>query len=115
MLAAVATIAALAGVTPSPAPTPAIDPDLVTPGVWGFVAIVFVTLAVIVLVYDMMRRIRRGRYRADVREELDAEAAAQREADAAVEDPSTGSATSGADDRDVDPSGASGTDGRPER
>ncbi len=64
----------------TPTPTLEVDPDLVTPGVWGFAIIVFVTLAVILLVWDMLRRIRRGRVRADIAEELDAEEAARREA-----------------------------------
>lgn len=63
-----------------PSPSPGVDPTLVTPGPWGFVAIAFVAIIVIFLVWDMLRRIRRGRYRAEVREELDAEA----QADAAV-------------------------------
>lgn len=75
MHAAFAAVApAITEVTPSP--VPAIDPDLVTPGPWGFVAIAFVALAVVVLVWDMMRRIRRARIRSEVDEMLDAEEAA---------------------------------------
>jgi hypothetical protein len=62
---------------PTPTPTPQVDPALVTPGPWGFAVIVFIALAVILLVWDMMRRIRRGRVRADIQEELDAEMLAQ--------------------------------------
>lgn len=72
-LAALARAAATA--TPSPTPTLP-DPETVTPGVWGFLAIVFVAIAVILLVWDMNRRIRRGRVRADINEELAAEAQA---------------------------------------
>jgi len=61
-----------AAATPTPTPTQP-DPELVTPGVWGFVITAFVALAVVLLVADMMRRIRRGRVRADIQEELDAE------------------------------------------
>ncbi|HVL60402.1 MAG TPA: hypothetical protein VM430_03200 [Microbacterium sp.] len=61
-----------AGTTPTPTPS-TVDPNLVTPGPWGFVVIAFVAVAVILLVWDMMRRIRRGRVRADIREELEAE------------------------------------------
>lgn len=64
--------------TPTPTPTAPIDPDLVTPGVLGFVITALVAIAVILLVWDMMRRIRRGRVRADIREELDAEEQAAR-------------------------------------
>lgn len=58
-------------------PTPEVDPDLVTPGVWGFAIIVFIAVAVILLIWDMLRRIRRGRVRAEIAEELDAEEAAR--------------------------------------
>lgn len=54
----------------------AIDPELVTPGVVGFVATVFVALATILLVWDMVRRIRRQRYQAEIDAKLDAEEAA---------------------------------------
>ncbi|WP_249353735.1 hypothetical protein [Microbacterium sp. 2FI] len=71
--------------TPTPTPTPQVDPALVTPGPWGFAVIVFIALAVILLVWDMMRRIRRGRVRADIQEELDAEMHAQADAEAAAQ------------------------------
>lgn len=77
-IAALARVAAQA--TPTPTPT-LIDPELVTPGPWGFFAITFVALAVIFLVWDMMRRIRRGRVRADINDELDELEAEQRAAD----------------------------------
>jgi len=66
--------------TATPIPQQTVDPELVTPGPWGFVAIAFVALAVVLLVFDMLRRIRRGRYRDEVREELDAEEQAVRAA-----------------------------------
>ena len=56
--------------TASPTPSPAIDEDLVTPGVWGFVLTIAVILAVVLLVVDMVRRIRRVTYRAQVQEQL---------------------------------------------
>jgi hypothetical protein len=65
-------LARAAGTTPTPTPSQ-VDPNLVTPGPWGFVIIVFVAVAVFLLVWDMMRRIRRGRVRADIREALEAE------------------------------------------
>jgi hypothetical protein len=55
------------------------DPDTVTPGVWGFLAILFVAVATILLVLDMLRRVRRTRYRGEVREQLERERAALRE------------------------------------
>jgi hypothetical protein len=67
-------LTALARAAATPTPTPSqVDPNLVTPGPWGFVIIVFVAVAVFLLVWDMMRRIRRGRVRADIREALEAE------------------------------------------
>jgi hypothetical protein len=75
-----AALAALsrAASTATPTPTPAVDPNLVTPGPWGFVAIAFLAVAVILLVWDMMRRIRRARIRSEIDEMLDAEEAAAR-------------------------------------
>lgn len=61
--------------TPTPLPTSTVDPSLVTPGPVGFVAIALVAAAVVLLGWDMLRRIRRVRYRAEVAEELDAEQA----------------------------------------
>jgi hypothetical protein len=55
------------------------DPDTVTPGVWGFVAILCVAVATILLVLDMLRRVRRTRYRGEVREQIERERA-EREA-----------------------------------
>ena len=50
----------------------------------------FVALAVILLVWDMMRRIRRGRVRADISEELDAESRPPRVEATEVDDQSDG-------------------------
>ncbi|GAA3761132.1 hypothetical protein GCM10022240_12100 [Microbacterium kribbense] len=72
MHAAIAALVVMA--TPSPTPT-APPADTVTPGPWGFFAIAALGVAVIVLLWDMMRRIRRARYRLQVREELDEEMA----------------------------------------
>ena len=54
----------------------AIDPDIVTPGVVGFIATIFVAVVTILLVWDMVRRIRRQRYQAEIEAKLDAEQAA---------------------------------------
>jgi len=76
------TLAVLArptGIGPNPIDgpgTPAdFDPNTVTPGVAGFVAIALVAIAVIFLLVDMTRRIRRVRYRGEIRERLEAEQA----------------------------------------
>ncbi|HEY4225425.1 MAG TPA: hypothetical protein VGM70_06395 [Pseudolysinimonas sp.] len=62
--------------TPSPAPSPNVDQDLVTPGVWGFAITALVMIAVILLIIDMVRRMRRLNYRAEIRQRLEGEAAA---------------------------------------
>ena len=60
-----------------------LDPNLVTPGVIGFFATFFVAGMTVLLVFDLVRRIRRSRYREEIGILLDAEvaAAAQAEAD----------------------------------
>lgn len=68
-------LALLAAVTPTPTPTP-VDPTTVTPGPWGFAVIALLAIVVILLVGDMVRRIRRVSVRDDIRAELDAEEAA---------------------------------------
>ena len=76
----IAAVTHPAGIGPNPVDDPLIPPiqvdeNLVTPGVVGFLVTLFVALAVIVLITDMMRRIRRVRYRGEVRERLEAEQA----------------------------------------
>lgn len=58
-----------------------VDPVLVTPGVIGFVATFLVAMGSLVLILDMVRRVRRVRYRAEIAERLDAEAAAKESQD----------------------------------
>ena len=66
--------------TPSPLPTPSlregVSEDQITPGLWGFIMTAFFVLATTLLIVDMVRRIRRVRYRAQVEEERMAAAAA---------------------------------------
>ncbi len=69
----------------TPAPDEAIDPNIVTPGVIGFLLTIGVAIAVVLLVVDMTRRIRRINYRAQANERLDAEEAAAEEAAAETE------------------------------
>jgi hypothetical protein len=59
--------------TPSPSPTAEFDPDTVSPGPIGFIAIFFVAVVVLLLMVDMTRRIRRTRYREEIRGRLEAE------------------------------------------
>lgn len=57
-------------------PTPTADPSetFYSPGILGFVFTFALAGLAILLVFDMVRRMRRVRYRAEVREKLAAEA-----------------------------------------
>ena len=59
----------------TPSPTSTSDPahTFYSPGTVGFLAIFGVTLAAVLLIFDMVRRVRRVRYREEIREKLDAE------------------------------------------
>ena len=86
---------ALAQPVPSPTlPASTVPEESVTPGVAGFLAIAFVAIAVVLLVVDMTRRVRRTRYRGEVRERI----AAEREEAARGE-----AGTGGVDDLDGPP------------
>lgn len=61
--------------TPIPTPTMTVPAESVTPGVAGFLVIALLVVGVFLLVWDMQRRIRRARYRDEVNEQLDREAA----------------------------------------
>ncbi len=58
---------------PAPSPTPSLRPgvtaDQVTPGLLGFLLTAFIVVLTALLIVDMVRRIRRVRYRAQVAEE----------------------------------------------
>jgi uncharacterized membrane protein YcjF (UPF0283 family) len=83
--------------TPMPTPTSTVPPELVTPGFGGFAVVIVIVAAVILLIWDMNRRIRRVRYRDEVREELDAE---QAELEAGEGRKGTDAGTSAADAAD---------------
>jgi hypothetical protein len=53
-----------------------ISEDQITPGLWGFIMTAFFVLATTLLIVDMVRRIRRVRYRGQVEEERQAAAEA---------------------------------------
>lgn len=74
MITTFATSVYLGVITPTPNPT--LDENSVTPGVWGFIAIFLVAAATVALIFDMNRRVRRTRYRGEVRAQLEAERAA---------------------------------------
>jgi hypothetical protein len=67
----------LISATPSVALSATTDETLVTPGVWGFVITALIMVAAILLIIDMVRRMRRVNYRAEIRQRLDDEAAAK--------------------------------------
>ncbi|SDZ35666.1 hypothetical protein [Herbiconiux ginsengi] len=53
------------------------DPDTVTPGIIGFIVTFLVAIVTVLLIIDMVRRVRRVNYRDQVRQELEAELAAK--------------------------------------
>lgn len=59
--------------TPTPMPAYTGDPNLITPGVAGFIAMFLVAALTVLLIVDMNRRIRRTKYRVEVRERLEEE------------------------------------------
>jgi hypothetical protein len=67
-------LSALLAATPSP--TPSVDPanTFYSPGTIGFIATFLVAAGAIVIIFDMVRRIRRVRYRSDIAAKLEAEA-----------------------------------------
>jgi hypothetical protein len=94
--------------TPSPLPTPSlregISEDQVTPGLLGFIMTAFFVVATALLIVDMVRRIRRVRYRAQVEEEriaaaaaADIEAAEAAEADSGPAGPAAGAGSAAND------------------
>lgn len=62
--------------TPSPSPS-GVDANDVTPGVWGFVVTFLIAAAVVALIFDMQRRVRRVNYKAEIDERLQEELAQQ--------------------------------------
>ncbi|WP_231727834.1 MULTISPECIES: hypothetical protein [unclassified Rathayibacter] len=66
--------------TPMPTPGPEFNEDTVTPGLFGFLTMFVIAGAVVLLALDMVRRVRRTTYRAQLAEQLDAE---EQERDAA--------------------------------
>ncbi len=69
-------LAALLAATPTPTPT--VDPaeTFYSPGTIGFLLTFFVAGSAVLLIFDMVRRVRRVRYRAEIQEKLAAEAEA---------------------------------------
>ncbi|MET0844148.1 MAG: hypothetical protein ABWY23_09870, partial [Mycetocola sp.] len=59
--------------TPTPTPSLNIDANDVTPGPAGFLIVAVIAAAVFLLIFDMLRRIRRVNYKAEINERLQAE------------------------------------------
>lgn len=104
---------ALAAVpTPSPSPSAELDESRITPGLPGFLVIGAITLITVLLILDMTRRVRRTRYRAEVREQLELEQIAE---GTDGRSPSSGIGSRQGSDRmrdDGPDSGRQGPDGR---
>lgn len=58
-------------------PPPEFDPNSVTPTWVGFLITFLVAVAAVLLILDMVRRVRRVRYRSEIRERLDGEREAE--------------------------------------
>ena len=58
----------------SPSPTPSVDPanTFYSPGTIGFIATFGMALGATLLIFDLVRRVRRVRYRAEIQAKLDA-------------------------------------------
>ena len=59
-----------AGSTPTPLPAYEGDVNLITPGVVGFAVTFLIAVATVFLLIDMTRRVRRVRYRSEIREQI---------------------------------------------
>ena len=67
-------ISALLAATPSPSPS--VDPanTFYSPGTIGFIATFGMAAGAVLIIFDLVRRVRRVRYRAEIQAKLDAEA-----------------------------------------
>lgn len=65
----------LAAATPTPSASTDPAHTFYSPGTTGFLAIFGVTVAAVLLIFDMVRRVRRVRYREEIREKLEQEEA----------------------------------------
>lgn len=72
----------------TPTPDPDFDPNTVTPGWLGFAAMFLVVVATVFLLIDMVRRVRRTRYRGEIKERLEAERQAAEQSDSDSNPPS---------------------------
>ncbi len=87
------------------------DPDKVSPGPIGFAVVALLAIALFFLGLDLVRRLRRSRFRAEIQAELAEELAAKEAAEAAGEASDAGD---GAPDAELGREGAAGADPRPD-
>jgi hypothetical protein len=69
-------LSALLAATPSPSASADPSQTFYSPGTIGFIMTFFITVGAVALIFDMVRRIRRVRYRGEIAEKLAAEAQA---------------------------------------
>jgi hypothetical protein len=74
------TLALILAATPTPSPTEDPANTFYSPGTIGFLLTFFVAGSAVLLIFDMVRRVRRVRYRAEIQEKLAAEAQAKEHA-----------------------------------
>lgn len=80
------TLFDLLAAAPTPTPSPTlpglnVEEDAVTPGWIGFAITFLIAVVTVLLVLDMTRRLRKVRYRGEIREQLEAERAAEEKPD----------------------------------
>jgi hypothetical protein len=77
-------LSALLAATPVPSSTPDPAETFYSPGTIGFIATFGVTAGAVLLIFDMVRRVRRVRYRAEIEAKLEAESQASSQAETAA-------------------------------
>lgn len=75
------TLALILAATPTPSPTEDPANTFYSPGTIGFLLTFFVAGSAVLLIFDMVRRVRRVRYRAEIQEKLATEEQAKEQAD----------------------------------
>ncbi|WP_157887529.1 hypothetical protein [Frondihabitans sp. PAMC 28766] len=86
LTAQTALVTVLAESGPTQLPVQKVSDNQVTPGWIGFLAIFFVGVATLFLIIDMTRRVRRTRYRGEIREQIELERQQAAEAAATLDD-----------------------------
>lgn len=77
-------LSALLAATPVPSSTPDPAETFYSPGTIGFIATFGVTAGAVLLIFDMVRRVRRVRYRAEIEAKIEAESQASSQAETAA-------------------------------